>query len=157
MSEVRGRINGFSYSLLTFPVDWWHYLSSFAPGCLYIGWSDGPNLYYNFHKNAETQPGSRDWPRPVPGSDNFSNFQVCSGLWTNSSRILGPVPAPLPAPGPHIDNICIPFPPPALHSSHSTHQPQQTFARNLPISHKTLYLISNTSKIIRQNKSLLLV
>ena len=31
----------------------------------------------------------------------------------------------------------------------------QTFARNLPISHRTLYLISNTSKIICQNKSLL--
>ena len=33
--------------------------------------------------------------------------------------------------------------------------PGQTFSRNLPISHKTLYLIFNTSKIIHQNKSLL--
>ena len=31
----------------------------------------------------------------------------------------------------------------------------QTFARNLPISHRTLYLISNTSKIILLYKSLL--
>ena len=42
------------------------------------------------------------------------------------------------------------------HSWHSAlSHSGQTFARNLPISHRTLYLISNTSKIICQNKSLL--
>ena len=36
-----------------------------------------------------------------------------------------------------------------------SHEAPQTFARNLPISHRTLYLISNTSKIILLYKSLL--